>query len=42
VVRGDLDREVAELVVLQNAYAANARVMQTITQMMDTLIDMVR
>lgn len=38
----DVDREVAELVVLQNAYAANARVMQTVTQMMDTLIDMVR
>lgn len=38
----DMDQEVAELIALQNAYAANARVVQTVTSMMDSLMEMVR
>ncbi len=35
-----IDTEMSNLITLQNAYAANARVMTTIQQMMNTLIQM--
>lgn len=38
----DLDAEMAFLVQLENAYAANARVMQTIKQLMDELFNAAR
>src|SRR5690606_33041379 len=38
----DIDREIAELMELQNAYAANSRVVTTVNGMMDTLLEMVR
>ncbi len=38
----DSDAEMAAMVQLQNAYAANARVMSTAQQMWDTLLGMVR
>lgn len=38
----DSDAEMAAMVQLQNAYAANARVMSTAQQMWDTLLNMVR
>ena len=38
----NLDEELSQMVVLQNSYAAAARVMTTATQMFDTLLDMVR
>ncbi|WP_022727339.1 flagellar hook-associated protein FlgK [Fodinicurvata sediminis] len=34
----DVDQEMADLIALQNAYAANARVMQTVNDMMNTLM----
>ncbi|PLX37251.1 MAG: flagellar hook-associated protein FlgK [Hyphomicrobiales bacterium] len=34
----DLDQELSALIELQNAYAANARVMQTVREMLDTLM----
>ncbi|MFC4351138.1 flagellar hook-associated protein FlgK [Fodinicurvata halophila] len=37
----DVDQEMADLIALQNAYAANARVMQTVSDMMDTLMNAV-
>ncbi|WP_026988831.1 flagellar hook-associated protein FlgK [Fodinicurvata fenggangensis] len=37
----DVDQEMADLIALQNAYAANARVMQTASDMMDTLMNAV-
>jgi flagellar hook-associated protein 1 FlgK len=38
----DSDAEMAALIQLQNAYAANARVMSTAQQMWDSLFNMVR
>ena len=38
----NLDEELSQMVVLQNSYAAAARVMTTATKMYDTLLDMVR
>lgn len=38
----NVDEELAQMVVLQNSYAAAARVMTTATDMYDTLIDMIR
>lgn len=37
----DVDQEMADLISLQSAYAANARVMQTVSDMMDTLMNAV-
>lgn len=37
-----IDEEITALVKFQNGYQANARVMTTLTQMLDTLINMVR
>ena len=34
----NIDEEMANLLNLQNAYAANARVMSTIKEMLDTLL----
>ena len=36
----NIDEEMANLLNLQNAYAANARVMSTIKEMLDTLLKM--
>jgi flagellar hook-associated protein 1 FlgK len=36
----NIDEEMTNLLNLQNAYAANARVMSTIKQMLDTLMNM--
>jgi flagellar hook-associated protein 1 len=36
----NLDTQMGQLVVLQNAYAANARVVTTVASMLDTLIDL--
>lgn len=38
----NLDEELAQMVVLQNSYAASARVLTTASQMYDTLIEMMR
>lgn len=38
----DVDGEMAAMVILQNAYAANARVMSTVQAMWDTLLNAVR
>jgi flagellar hook-associated protein 1 FlgK len=38
----DIDRELAAMVALQNAYAANARVMAAVQQMFDSLLSAVR
>ncbi|MCX7686222.1 MAG: hypothetical protein N2Z67_13240 [Acetobacteraceae bacterium] len=38
----DVDREIAVMVTLQNAYAANARVMAAVQQMFDSLLSAVR
>ncbi|MFN6953176.1 MAG: flagellar hook-associated protein FlgK [Acetobacteraceae bacterium] len=38
----DVDREMAAMVVLQNAYAANARVISAVQQMFDSLLGAVR
>jgi len=38
----DTDQEMALMVTLQNAYAANARVMSTVQTMWDSLLGMVR
>ncbi len=38
----DLDQELTNLIVLQNAYGASARVISSINQMLDTLFDIVR
>ncbi|MFN7000854.1 MAG: flagellar hook-associated protein FlgK [Elioraea tepidiphila] len=38
----DVDREIAAMVTLQNAYAANARVMAAVQQMFDSLLSAVR
>ena len=37
-----IDTELSNLITLQNAYGANARVMSTIQQMMATLLQMVQ
>jgi flagellar hook-associated protein FlgK len=37
-----VDREMANLVVLQNAYQASAQVLQTVRTMLDTLINIGR
>ena len=37
-----VDQEMANLVTLQNAYQASAMVMQTVREMMDTLINLGR
>ena len=36
----NIDEEMANLLNLQNAYAANARVMSTVKDMLDTLLRM--
>jgi flagellar hook-associated protein 1 FlgK len=36
----NLDTQMGQLVVLQNAYAANARVVTTVASMLDTLVDL--
>ena len=36
----NIDQEMANLLTLQNAYAANARVLTTIKAMFDTLMQM--
>lgn len=38
----NIDEELSQMVVLQNSYAAAARIMTTATQMYDTLLEMVR
>ena len=38
----DVDTEMAAMVTLQNAYAANARVMSTVQAMWDALLGAVR
>jgi flagellar hook-associated protein 1 len=38
----DIDTEMAAMVTLQNAYAANARVMSTVQAMWDALLGAVR
>ena len=38
----DVDQEMAAMVTLQNAYAANARVLSTVQAMWDTLLGAVR
>ncbi len=38
----NIDQEMANLLTLQNSYAANARVLSTVKDMLDTLMQMVR
>lgn len=38
----NIDEEMSNLMILQNAYQASARVTQTVSQMMDTLIGLIR
>ena len=38
----NIDTEMSNLIALQNAYGANARVMTTIQQMMSTLLQVVQ